>query len=412
MSLAALRTDIVEKLAASPGAIIVALSGGGDSVALAHLLAERFGAERLRALIVDHALREGSAHDAEAARAIAASLGVVAEIATLEWRPGEARGQQGARQKRYAVLCAAARRFGANVIVTGHNADDQAETVLMRAARGSTWRGLAGMSAWVPAPIWPHGRGLILARPLLDARRLALRDFLRERGARWIEDPANTNPNFARVRARARLAEMEGEGFAPTRLAALAARLRPPADALDVAAADLVARAARFEGDEIEVAAAAWRGDEPVRQRALSALIAAAAGASREPEGEALARLAARMEGPAFRGAALGGARVSAVAGGFRLGRDPGALEGRAGGPAAMAALALPRQIETVWDGRLALTPAEDGWSVAMARARPVLERRGERVAIADAAKAGIAAAWLLEVHVDHRLGPAKPSVR
>ncbi|HET9229997.1 MAG TPA: tRNA lysidine(34) synthetase TilS, partial [Vitreimonas sp.] len=148
------------------GPILIALSGGGDSVALLHLLTDQFGASRLRAAVVDHKLREGSAADARKAADIARVLGVEADILELSWPEGGSRAHEAARTLRYASLCQTARERRAHVIATGHTRDDQAETVLLRGARGSGLRGLAGMRAFAPAPSWPEGRGLTVARPL------------------------------------------------------------------------------------------------------------------------------------------------------------------------------------------------------------------------------------------------------
>jgi tRNA(Ile)-lysidine synthase len=347
--------------AARGGAIVVALSGGGDSAALLHLLKGRFGGERLSALIVDHALREGSANDAQGAQTKAQALGVLAEIVTLAWPLEANRSQQSAREKRYVALCVAARKRGARVIALGHTADDQAETVFMRAAAGSTWRGLAGMAAIASAPVWPEGRQIIVARPLLDARREDLRAFLRQRTIDWIEDPANANPAYERVRVRERLAALAGGGFGPMRLAHQARRLRALADRIDAGAGELIARAARFEADRIVITPALWSGGAEVRRRALSALIAAAAGAQREPGADALARLEERIAEKGFRGATLAGTRLRVDRGALVLERDRGALTGRADGAPALAPLALPGAVETVWDGRLALCAARDG---------------------------------------------------
>lgn len=396
----------LERLNAARGPIVLALSGGGDSVALMHALADTMGAARVHAVVVDHALRIGSSEDARVALGFAQALGLAAEVVTLTWSDGEKRSQETARRARYIALCAVARRVGAEVIATAHTADDQVETVLMRAATGSSWRGLAGMAAWAPAPVWPEGRGLALARPLLGARRSDLRAALKGRGAVWIEDPANVNEAYARVRARKRLAELEAAGFEPMRLADLAAQLRPLAQLVDAEAARLIARAVRFAGGHAVVASADWSASLEARRRALSVLIAAAAGAEREPEPAPLARLEARFSEAAFRGASLGGARLTRKDGRVRIGRDPGALCGRADGAPGVAPLSLLARIETVWDGRLSLVASEAGWMVRAGARGPQLARAEEALTLADAARSGLVAhSWLLEAHVAHRLG-------
>jgi tRNA(Ile)-lysidine synthase len=397
--------------AAGEGPLLIALSGGGDSTALLHLLTERVGAPRLAAAIVDHALRDGSDAEAEQARARAAALGVAVVVVRLDWPNGRVLAQQTARERRYAALCAEARCIGARVLLAGHTRDDQAETVLMRARAKSGWRGLAAMRAIAPMPFWPEGRGLTLARPLLQARRGALRDYLRARGAVWSDDPSNENTAFARVRARARLAELEAEGVETVRLARLAERVRPLVDKLDREAGALIGEAARFEAGRILVSQARWRGGRELRRRALSALIAAAAGAAREPHAGAVARLEEGRAEAGFRGATLGGAVIAPAAGGFRLSRDTGALVGRAG-VAPAAALPLPVGAEAVWDGRLALLAAEAGWAAACGEdgETPVL-RRGETVlSLADAEACGlVSASWLLAEHAAHVLAVHTP---
>ncbi|MBS0385121.1 MAG: tRNA lysidine(34) synthetase TilS [Proteobacteria bacterium] len=381
------------------GPIVVALSGGGDSSALLHLLADRLGAPRLRAAIVDHALREGSAADAKAAAQRAQAAGVVTEISTLHWPAAANRSQRSARERRYTALCAVARAHGARVIALGHTADDQAETVFMRAAAGSSWRGLSGMAALASAPLWPEGRGIAVARPLLSARREELRAFLRDRRLDWIEDPANANPGYERVRVRERLRMLSDAGFDPMRLAHLAARLRAIADATDAAAGVLIASAASFEADRITVARDAWSAGREIRRRALSALIDAAAGAAREAPAHAVARLDARMHAADFRGATLAGVRIAASRQSFVFERDRGALEGRAGGAAPLAPLRLIAGIETVWDGRLALTPRDGDFVAHAAMPEPrLVAGAGERHG------GGVAKRWLLAERAAHAL--------
>jgi tRNA(Ile)-lysidine synthase len=391
----------IERIEAAPGPIVVALSGGGDSVALLHLLVEALGASRLVAMVVDHGLREGSAIDAEHARRIAEGLGVAADVLTLS---GVKPAQANARRARYAALCNHARRIGAVVIVTGHTLDDQAETVLMRTAAGSSWRGLAGMAPLAPAPLWPEGRGIVLARPMLGVRRAALRDHLRERGAEWIEDPANENVAFERVRVRRQLAALEAAGFRTERLAKIATRLRGLAEAVNAAAAALISGAARV-GEDIHIARAAWIGPLAVRRRALSSLIAAAAGADTEPPADSVAELEARFLDDGYRGETLGGALVSPLTEGARLARDPGAVLGRRDGTPGVEALALTPGVEAVWDGRYALIADAPGWRAAPGPEGPGLFR------FVGPGGAPPRVRSLLVEHIAHRLAEQKPGL-
>jgi tRNA(Ile)-lysidine synthase len=220
----------------------------------------------------------------------------------------------------------------------------------------------------------------------------------------WIEDPANANCAFERVRVRARLAGLDAAGSEIMRVASLAARLRPFVDALDGEARRLVERAVGFDSDAISLDPAVWAGPAQVRRRALSVLFAAAAGAPREPALDALVRLEARLGEPGFAGACLGGARLARVRKLLRIDRDPGALKGRADGAPALAPLPLLPAREAVWDGRLALCVDEPGWSVVVAGGAPELARGAQRRPLADLVACG-QARWLLSQRVSHLLG-------
>lgn len=385
---------------AGEGPILIALSGGGDSVALLHLMVRQFGAPRLRGVVVDHALREGSDADAEAAAGFARAVGVAVEVVRLAWEDGANRAHQAAREARYAALCAAARRHGAQIIATGHTRDDQAETVLLRGARGSGQFGLAGMRALSPAPLWPDGRSLWLARPLLKARRHDLRTFLRDSGGEWIEDPSNAKARFARVRARRVLAELEQDGLDPMRFARLAERLASEADALDDAAYRLIDTAVAFDAGSIVIRPAFWAGERAVRHRALAALLTAAGGQQRPPGAEQIAAFDAAAGTETFQGATLGGALARRNRGEVTLTRDRGAMAGRADGTSGVAPLALEPGREVIWDNRLALTAAEPGWFVVFENGRAQLAR-GEQRAPLD----HVAPRWLLNTRVQHVLG-------
>lgn len=375
--------------AAGDGSVLVALSGGGDSTALLHFLAD-IAPKRLIAGVVDHALRAGSAEDAQSAAEVATQRGVRAEIMRLSWSEGAKRAQAAFRAARYEALAACAQRNGARVIALGHTRDDQAETAAMRAARG----GVGGMRRFAPAPVWPEGAGIALARPLLGARRAALRAWLADRDARWIEDPSNENTAYERVRVRRTLSDADIARLASEADAHAAAEI-----ARDREAAAWIAMHARFTAGAIALAA-------PPPLRALGALAAAAAGCIRSPPAAAVARLAARMAAPGFRGAALGGARISAAQGAFLIRRDPGAVFGRPGS-AGLTARAIEEGAAAVWDGRVrvaarAAVTLEVGATDPDA---PLVRAGGALFSLTDAEEAGLVRAeWLLADHVSHIL--------
>jgi tRNA(Ile)-lysidine synthase len=169
---------------------LIGLSGGLDSVVLLHLL--RFGLPwplRLTAAHLDHALRAGSAADAAWVMGLCGAWQV--ELLRARARTAPVSETQ-AREVRHAFLRRARRRVGADWIVLAHHADDQAETVLFRLARGTGVPGLAGI---------PPRRGRIL-RPLLSFTRAELRAYAERHRLSWREDPSNLDARYARNRIR------------------------------------------------------------------------------------------------------------------------------------------------------------------------------------------------------------------
>jgi tRNA(Ile)-lysidine synthase len=200
--------------AAWPGA--VAVSGGGDSLALMHLLARWARKSRKTApvvLVVDHGLRPDSKKEAVGAARKARKLGI--EAVVLRWTgPGGKGGiEAAAREGRYRLMGAWLKKRKLATLYVGHNQDDQAETFLLRLARGS---GLDGLAAMRPLAGYPHADfpELSLARPLLSIPRADLRTYLAALGEDWIEDPMNEDPRFDRVRMR-KLAPALAEAAAP-----------------------------------------------------------------------------------------------------------------------------------------------------------------------------------------------------
>ncbi|MFW8637053.1 tRNA lysidine(34) synthetase TilS [Cribrihabitans pelagius] len=214
---------------ALPPRLGIALSGGGDSTALMHLLHECFAEAgvSLHAATVDHGLRPGSAEEAQDAAAAAAALGIPHQ--TLRWQEGPGPGnlQDQAREARYGLLTAWARENAIPVLALGHTADDQAETVLMRLGRAAGVSGLSGM------PVRRTRDGVTLLRPLLGISRAQLRSYLRDRGIAWSEDPSNEDARFERVRMRQALAALEPLGLTVKALAAVAQNMAKARDALD-----------------------------------------------------------------------------------------------------------------------------------------------------------------------------------
>ena len=192
----------LDRHAAAP--IVVAVSGGGDSLAL--LLAAKAWADgagrRLIAMTVDHRLQPQGAAWARWCQERASRLGLSHRTLVWEGSKPAAGLAAAARQARHGLLADAARDAGAGVVLMGHTADDRLEAAAMRAA-GST---VGEPRTWSPSPVWPQGRGIFLLRPLLTVRRAELRRRLAALGEAWIDDPANLDPHSARARARARLA--------------------------------------------------------------------------------------------------------------------------------------------------------------------------------------------------------------
>lgn len=233
----------------SAPSLVLGVSGGPDSSALL-MLAARWRAGRKRgpkllAVTVDHGLRAESAAEAKQVAQLARRLGVAHR--TLRWTGKKPKTglQEKARAARYRLLAQAAAKAGASHILTAHTLDDQAETVLMRLARGSGPAGLGGIARSAPLPLRGE-REITLFRPFLDVPKARLVATLRAAGIPFVEDSSNIDPRFARVRLRTLMPALAREGLGAGRLALLARRMRRAdaalAAAVDRAAADLSLR--------------------------------------------------------------------------------------------------------------------------------------------------------------------------
>lgn len=209
---------------------LVALSGGGDSVALFHLLRRR---ARFSVAHLDHALRRGSTGDARFVSALCREHGVDFESARIDVEAGRRRDEsleEAARRVRRAFLQAVATERDASWIALGHTLDDQAETVLMRWVRGGGPTALAGMSEAGPGPF---------VRPLLRIGRDELRGWLQARDLPFREDPTNRDERFDRNRVRRRVMPVLQEALNPScarQIVEAAERIREDAACLDALA--------------------------------------------------------------------------------------------------------------------------------------------------------------------------------
>lgn len=233
---------------AGAGPVLVACSGGADSLALAAataFVAPRLG-RRAGLVTVDHGLQPGSAERAAAVTGWAGELGldpVEAVPVRVAGRPGGP--EAAAREARYEALLAAARRHDAAAVLLGHTRDDQAETVLLALARGAGPRGLAGM------PERREWGGVPLVRPLLDVARADTRKACAALGLTPWDDPHNTDAAYARSRVRADLLPALVDALGPgvvDNLARTARLLAADTAALDALAAAALAAARTAEG--------------------------------------------------------------------------------------------------------------------------------------------------------------------
>lgn len=314
--------------------VIVAVSGGSDSLALLFLakahLDRASPASLLRAVTVDHGLRPGSAEEADDVGRLCAAYGIAHEIRRWTGPKPETGLPAAAREARYRLLAQAAEEAGTDLILTGHTRDDQTETIAMRRRRG-VGPGLAGMA---PATLY-DGRVWIV-RPLLSSTRGELRDFLRGRGIGWVDDPTNQDMAYERARTRAAgVALGAGEAVrAAAERIALAERVAAVVrDHASAAAPGLVRLSRGFGGDDHDAAI-----------HALRILLAVTGGCEQLPDLARTRALFARLNAGALR-ATLSRVVIDARPAGIFLHRESRELPNPS-----------PLVEGTIWDGRFRIS--------------------------------------------------------
>lgn len=355
--------------------LAVAVSGGSDSMALT-LLAAAWAKRRngeITGVTVDHGLRPEAAAEARQVGRWLRARGIAHRI--LRWRPavGERRGglQAAARAARYGLLAEWCRRHGVLHLALAHQREDQAETLLLRMARGSGLDGLAAM-----APVAERA-GVRLIRPLLPVARARLHATLAQAGQAWIEDPSNDDPAHARIRMRRLLPALAAEGLDAARLAATATHLGRARAAIDDAVAGLLARAAAvFPAGYVRLDAQVLKAaPAEVSLRALARCLMAVGGRAYVPRLDRLERLHARLRsGGLGGGTTLGGCLVVPHRGTVLVCREPEMADEE---------MAIAPGATVLWDGRFRIHRSPlggraarlvvrrlgaDGWTAAVAR--------------------------------------------
>ncbi len=328
--------------------IAIAVSGGADSMALMILARNWRGRVEhppdLTILTVDHGLRPEAAEEAQWVKEQAAALGLPHQ--TLVWTGPKPRSdlQAAARVARYSLMLGTCHAARIDALATAHTAEDQAETMLMRLARGSGIDGLAAISSLSTRD------GIALLRPLLNVPRARLEATLLERHQIWIEDPSNCDRRFERVRLREALRTAKTLQLTPEKLALSARRLDRARQALDRLTADFLQTNLHIHPagyGELALDVLYGAPDE-IAIRAIGHLAAIFGGGQRPVRMARLEDLYGALTKEKARTATLGGC-IFTVRGAFlRVLREFGRID-----PAAQA---LPEGGTIVWDGRFAVS--------------------------------------------------------
>ena len=264
----------------------MAVSGGGDSLALCWLLtqwAKQEGLAPPTVLSVDHGLGAGS--DAIAWAVIARARQWELDAHVLSWEGPKRRHnlEAAARDARYQLLGNWCCSHGIKGLYVGHTLEDQAETLLLRLGRGSGVDGLCAMSSLAPFPLGGYC-DLALVRPLLGLARARLRALLQELAIPWHEDPMNEDPRFSRVRIRNAWPALIAAGLAPERLVLAAGHLRRARSALQNAAEAFVASHCSFDDGDAQLDREALAAlPEEIGLRALAQVLMRVSGKSYKP---------------------------------------------------------------------------------------------------------------------------------
>ena len=323
--------------AAPSGKLGVAVSGGGDSVAMLHLLNNWNGRE-LSVVTIDHGLRPESAEEASAVSVLSQAMGYSHE--TIKWTGWNKRGnlQEAARNARRSLILQWAKQNNVGAVALGHTADDQAETFLMRLARGS---GIDGLSSMEPLR---QEDGILWVRPMLSIRRAALREYLASIGAEYFDDPSNEDETFDRIKVRRALGTLGALGIDVPKISETTERLRSAKQVVYTATRDLSLACTKvLPSGELHIDLERFQsGQRTLQLRILSEAVRFVSGSYYAPRAYAVENILDSLETPTL-GSTLHGCVLRISGKRLMVRREPG----KTGGPV---------DVQDIWDGR---------WSVA-----------------------------------------------
>lgn len=316
----------------------VAVSGGGDSMAMLQCLATLMPCENLSVLTINHNLRQEAAEEVALVRDVCASLGVLCDVQDWHWdQVGNLQAR--ARDGRWDAIKEFARCNALDAVCLGHTEDDQIENFFLRLSRGSGVEGLSGMSS--------DGmrEGVRVVRPILTCARQDLRNWMMSNGHSWADDPSNVDEKYDRVKARGMMAELESLGLTRKRVLQTVAHMRSAAGALNSAILQFTKERCHREYGDVLIALSPGQvdGNELLNRTVLSAL-QWVGGSSYRPRLESFnAALTSTLDG---KRSTLHGCVLSLENNHLRIGRELAATANEkcsdASGP-------------VTWDGRWAL---------------------------------------------------------
>ncbi len=346
------------------GKIAVGVSGGADSLSLLLLTASNYD---VTAITVDHGLRADSATEALFVNKVCSEKGI--KHVTLRWEGVKPTSniQAEARAARYSLMQRWCSENDIPFLAVAHHRDDQAETLLLRLARGSGVYGLAAMPSQRDI-----GGGVSIVRPLLSIPKSQLIEVLKSEGQEWIEDPSNRSEAYDRVRVRNLLAAPPLEGFSSERLAATAYRLRRSRDALEYYEQLWLKSAVTiFDSGYLTVDVDKLASEpEEIILRGLASVCRYFNNAEYVPRMEKLQRLKDMLLSTEFRGHTLYGAKFSAPKSEkIMVSRELSAVEGP---------ISLEKSV--IWDNRFAIRTKGDisGMKIAALGAEGWLQLKAE----------------------------------